>query len=152
MLANCVAVLKDCGTERAIPRIRPVKAKQLLPIIGDGAQRSSHKKDKVTAAEDDDWPDSDDDDDCEVDMMQSLSIDGPSHVLHGATSTLENAMRHYKGCVDGMKHICRLLRRPHTRERLLKRCFNSSVGRAMHDDIKSFKGHIVTNRRLVGWG
>eukprot|EP00974_Lingulodinium_polyedra_P088318 8562927-Lingulodinium_polyedra.AAC.1 len=57
-------------------------------------------------------------------------------------------MEQYESTVEGMKHICRLLKRPFTRNRLLSRCFTSAVAKNFHADLESFKGHIQTGR----WG
>ena len=45
---------------------------------------------------------------CEVDMTHTLSIDGPSHMLHNATESLSTAMEHFDNVCTKMKQISRL--------------------------------------------
>ena len=49
-----------------------------------------------------------------VDLSRSISIDGPSHMIHNCTEDLNLALETYKKTVSQMKHVCRMMRRPHS--------------------------------------
>ena len=143
-LKNTVVYLTDAGTEKGIARIQPIAVGEALPAFEDTAQQQGQVDKKC---HEDEWPDSD----VEASVLETtswLDISGPSHMLHGVTNDLGKVMTHFEDTVDKMGDICRLIRRPHSRQRMLARCFSCSVGRQFHKDFHSFRGHVQRGR----WG
>ena len=159
-MQNCVGVLKDAGTERAIPRVEPVKIADVLGGHTFAAGETAELQEPQPGCIDDDnWPDSDGDDDdqwpeseneCDemIDLTRSLNVDGPSHMIHNVAEDLQFALQTWDDTVLHMKHVCRMLKRSAPRQRLLSRCFTSDVAQHYHKDMNKFKGHVQGGR----WG
>ena len=67
-------------------------------------------------------------------------------MIHGATNDLGTVMVHYDTTVQQMSHVRRMIKRTHSRERLLSRCFDTEVGRQFHPDLKALRGHVQRGR------
>ena len=82
------------------------------------------------------------------DPSGALDAPGLHHFVDNLTKSLSSVMRHYDACIDLAVIVCRLLHRRSPREKLLERCFRTSVGQAFRKDIQKIRGHIHKGR----WG
>ena len=138
---DLVLFLTDAGTERLLGRTKPTNVADVVPYFISPTVAIAH--------EEGEWPDdSVFPDDCTqlLDLDGSLSVLGPSHRASTLTEGLCKACIHYDETVEGMTHICRMIKRPHTRSHLLYTCFNCPVGKQFHTVFKNFKGHIISGR------
>ena len=127
-----MVILKACGTERALPRVQPVDASEVLPHFG----RLPSKAKVAPAARrpppaparqaEEAWPDdisdSDQDtgaDDEHLDFSASLVVDGPLHMVETVTLDLSRSMHHFDEVATGMTHLCRMCRWTDSRSRML---------------------------------
>eukprot|EP00969_Alexandrium_andersonii_P020972 917098-Alexandrium_andersonii.AAC.1 len=61
---------------------------------------------------------------------------------------MERRLEQWSLWLDGLRHVCRLLRRRHSRERLVEQCFRGTGLDAMKGELDSFDGDVYEGR----WG
>ena len=102
-----MVVLKGAGTERSLPRVAPVPAAEVLPhVTNNSVAEPELPRDPM----EEEWSGETD-----AELLyfgNRMGINGPLHMIHHATQDLSRAMEHYQSTVEGMTHICRLLKRP----------------------------------------
>ena len=84
----------------------------------------------------------------QVDLGAALDSPPLHHIIDNATCGLRDVMANYKGMAYRLQNVCKLLRRPDLRLKLLSRCFSCPIGRQFHSLIAAFKGHVYAGR----WG
>ena len=113
VFCDTIVMLKDAGTERGLTRIQPVAASQVLPHFDFDSGRAAQNPRRGARVRqydaehghgrgrpprqgvfDEDWPEDGTESesecgDCLLDPGNSLSIDGPLHMLHNTTKDLE---------------------------------------------------------------
>ena len=70
------------------------------------------------------------------------------HVVSNMTKDLQGQLAYWPTWLDGLRHVCRLLRRRHCRTRFLEQCFRGTGLDAMKTAFDSFDGDVYESR----WG
>ena len=134
LLREIFALTSDQGVEFSITRVRPITLQEVFPWLQLPDQ-----------GDDGAWLDADDN---ILDLTHSVAIPGMLHVVHNSTKDLEKSMRTYKQTVYRMQHVCNMVRRKATKERLVATCFSEGPAACLKRDIEKFNGHVHKER----WG
>ena len=132
LLSETVSITTDQGVEFSIARVRPLPVSQVFPWFS--MDQDVH----------DDWLAVDP----LLDLSKSLGVSGMLHIIHNSSKDLGRGMQSYDDTLRRMTHVCNLVRRKTTRERLLERCFGHGNAVALRGPILRFDGKIHKER----WG
>lgn len=83
-----------------------------------------------------------------VDTTRTLHLPGLQHILSNATESMGNSMTYCAEWLASLKHVCNLLRRSFSKDRLRATCFMEEPASLQWPLFASFSAHIVSNR----WG
>ena len=103
------------GTERILPRfpVTPIKDMFAWDFPQSGGDGLVIEDDTVHV------PARVDDHEVQVDFSHTVYVPGPLHIVHNATKDLNSVVEWFSEYLQQLSQICRLLRRPFLRERLL---------------------------------
>jgi hypothetical protein len=91
-------------------------------------------------------PDQQAPDEYDVDLRTSMFIVGTLHVVHNATEQLGTAMPQWKDFIEQLTHVCRLLKKPWSRQRFLETCMSAMPHRLHRDSFAGFDGAVFEGR------
>eukprot|EP00969_Alexandrium_andersonii_P105159 4640180-Alexandrium_andersonii.AAC.1 len=81
-------------------------------------------------------------------MSRSLLVPGMLHILSNAVQDLRDVMPGWGDWVAGLKHVCTLLRKPWSKDRLLQTCFAQPPASLHRGLYQHFSGQVYEAR----WG
>jgi hypothetical protein len=125
MTRSCTAITADMGTERVLPRFPVTSIKDMFAwdFPQHGGDGFVVEDDTVQVQARVDMHE------LEIDFSHTVYVPGPLHILHNATKDLSSVMEWFSDYLQQLSQICRLLRRPFLRERLVETCFVDSHAR-----------------------
>ena len=82
-----------------------------------------------------------------LDMRNSIFIPGVLHVIHNMTEKLSESLDHYDRYLEYLKHVCRLLSRRWSKDRLKENCFKNHL-KVYEPLLEQFNAEVYEGR----WG
>ena len=86
--------------------------------------------------------------DHDVDVSKAVGIAGLLHIIHNTSDDLGSAMHVFDDVIHQASHICTMIRKETSRDRLFESCFSSAIGRHLRSDFKGFNAKVHKAR----WG
>ncbi len=135
-LAEILVMTTDMGLEHGLGSVPPVSFGSLFPwaetsylappsliqaVVDDDVDDAFEAEERLGNEVDD-----------RVSFTGSIPCAGQLHILHNAANGLLAAMPQTGKSIEQLGVVADLLRRPHTRTRLLESCFNSEICRQFH--------------------
>ena len=146
LCAEVVSTTTDMGIEFSISRVDAVPANIALPWMmpPEPAVRQSSTSDGL----DDEWGEPPEFQWPLVGFTSSMPIPGLLHVISNIATSVASSSKCLDETVSKLAAVSKLVRREHTRDRLLERCFSDPIGRCFQAQLKRFKGKVHRKR----WG
>jgi hypothetical protein len=85
-------------------------------------------------------------DGAEVDLSSTIYIPGLLHITHNCVKDLPTCLRHWKDFETKLRHLCRLLSKKYSKQRLLETCFVQYPHRLFKTDYASFSANVYEGR------
>ena len=133
LTSEITSCTSDLGTEFNIVRVQGARARELLPWLS-----------VEVPANEDDWPVEDE----FLHFPNAFAVPGILHILHNAAKRMLTGLPELSAAVDALSAVAEMIRKKHTKERLVQRCFSSEVGQQLRPLIEAFKGKVHVAR----WG
>ena len=133
LTSEITSCTSDLGTEFNIVRVQGARARELLPWLS-----------VEVPANEDDWPVEDE----SLHFPNALAVPGILHILHNAAKRMLTGLSELSAAVDALSAVAEMIRKKHTKERLVQRCFASEVGQQLRPLIEAFKLKVHVAR----WG
>ena len=83
-----------------------------------------------------------------VDLSHTLYIPGVLHIIHNAVKDLQHTLRHWDWFTTRLRHVCRLLSRKYSRQRLMETCFSAEPHCFFKNQYTDFTANVYEGR----WG
>ena len=140
--SEVVVATGDMGVEFGLPSVLPMDVKKLFPWLDVPAPVVPQ-----TEEDDDDWsfnpqiqsvP-------APVSFTRALQVPGLQHVVHNAASDMLNCAPTIKAETAKLAAVAKMVRRKHSRKRLVNMCFSGPVGKLMAAEVK-FRGELYDKR------
>lgn len=81
-------------------------------------------------------------DEFEIDLTPSIFIAGILHCLSNITKGFDTVLLYWAPFIEPLRHVCRLLSRRYSRERMMEHCFSSGPQAALRDEFLGFSADV----------
>ena len=82
----------------------------------------------------------------EINLGRSAFIPGPHHGIHNMTADFSEALEEWDSFIMSLKHVCRLVGKRFTKERLIFTCFSQPAYRPFADLVRRFNSLVYDKR------
>ena len=140
----------DLGVEFSLSRITPTPFRSLFPWFEAAREQGPDANNFVPADDEDGFDPVPLEEPCDVHLSfeSMLSIPGPLHILHNATSLLLKQLPFLSQAVPRLVALSRFLTNKSSKQRLLATCFTTPVAQSFRPAIGHFHARVNEGR----WG